>query len=101
MLVVTGILIGAVLLVMVGNTTHVLQIVGWMPLHPIRAVTLPYWSGLWFGVYATWEGLCLQAAAAVFVIGSYVLAEQMQKRRSTRHRQQNSVSVVATHSKAG
>ncbi len=42
MLVVTGVLIGAVLLVMVGNTVHVMQLVGWMPLHPIQGVTLPY-----------------------------------------------------------
>jgi high-affinity iron transporter len=101
MLVVTGVLIGAVLLVMVGNTTHVLHLVGWLPLHPIRSLALPYWSGLWFGVYATWEGLSLQAAAAVFVIGSYVLAEQLQKRRSAQKRQQSHVSVVAGHPKAG
>ena len=32
----------------------------------------PYWSGLWFGVYPTWETLGAQLAAAVFVIGSYL-----------------------------
>ena len=88
MLVVTGVLIGAVLLVMVGNTTHVLQIVGWAPLHPIRTLTLPYWFGLWFGVYATWGGLLLQAAAAIFVIGSYVLSERMQTRQMEKRREQ-------------
>jgi high-affinity iron transporter len=82
MLIVTGVMIGAVLLTMVGNTTHILQVVGWMPLHPIRWLILPYWAGLWFGLFATWEGIGLQAAAAVFVIGSYVLAEQLQHRRS-------------------
>jgi high-affinity iron transporter len=107
MLVVTGVLIGAVLLVMVGNTVHVLQIVGWAPLHPIRTMTLPYWSGLWFGLYATWEGLALQAAAAIFVIGSYVLAEEMQKRRSAQRRkfsdvqEVSRVQVIASQSKAG
>jgi high-affinity iron transporter len=101
MLVVTGVLISVVLLVMVGNTTHVLQIVGWAPLHPIRALTLPYWFGLWFGVYATWEGLFLQASAAIFVISSYVLAEQMQKRRSHQRVDNSRISVVASHSKAG
>jgi high-affinity iron transporter len=101
MLVVTGILIGAVLLVMVGNTTHVLQIVGWAPLHPIRVLTLPYWSGLWFGVYATWEGLLMQVAAATFVIGSYVLAEQLQKRRTARRSEKSRVAVIATQSEAG
>jgi len=80
MLIVTGIFIGVVLLTMVGNTVHVLQLVGWLPLHPIRLLTLPYWLGMWFGVYATWEGIVLQIAAGAFVIGSYFLAEQMQKR---------------------
>jgi len=62
---------------------------------------LPYWSGLWFGVYATWEGLLLQVAAAVFVIGSYVLAENLQKRRIADRIRSNSGSVVAGHPKAG
>lgn len=86
LLVGTGILIGAVLLVMVGNTAHALQIVGWLSLHPIRMLTLPYWLGLWFGTYATWEGVSLQLMAAVFVIGSYFLAERQQKRALRRRR---------------
>jgi high-affinity iron transporter len=81
MLIVTGIMIGGVLLVMVGNTVHVLQVVGWLPIHPITALPLPYWTGVWFGLYPTWEGILLQAAAAVFVIGSYYLAEWQKKQR--------------------
>jgi high-affinity iron transporter len=101
MLVITGILIGAVLLIMVGNTVHVLQLVGWAPLHPIRWLALPYWFGLWFGTYATWEGLLLQAAAAGFVIGSYVLAEQLQKRRTIQRRESTRGSMAAANPKAG
>jgi high-affinity iron transporter len=82
MLIATGIMIGAVLLQMVGNTVHVMQVVGWMPIHPIRWLELPYWAGMWFGLYATWEGIGLQIGAAVFVIGSYVLAERMQHRQA-------------------
>ena len=83
MLIFTGILIGAVLLQMVGNTAHVLQVVGWLPIHPIGwlARALPYWAGLWFGVYATWEGVLLQLAAGAFTIGSYFLAERLHKRQ--------------------
>lgn len=81
MLVWTGILIGVVLLVMVGNTAHIMQLVGWLPVHPIRWLTLPYWVGMWFGTYATWEGLLLQGAAAAFVIGSYLAAEWLSKRK--------------------
>lgn len=75
MLVWTGILIGAVLLIMVGNTVHVLQAVGWMTIAPVHGLTLPYWLGLWFGLFPTWESFGFQLAAAVFVIGSYYLAE--------------------------
>jgi high-affinity iron transporter len=81
MLVFTGMLIGAVLLQMVGNTTHVLQIIGWLPIHAIAGLPLPYWIGTWFGVYATWEGVGLQVLAGAFVIGSYYLAEGMKKTR--------------------
>ncbi|MCS6939685.1 MAG: FTR1 family protein [Roseiflexus sp.] len=80
MLIVTGVLIGAVLLQMVGNTVNVLQVIGWLPIHPIRWLELPYWTGFWFGLYPTWEGIGFQAAAAIFVIGSYYLAEYMQRR---------------------
>ncbi len=82
MLIVTGVMIGAVLLQMVGNTIHVMQVVGWMSIHPIRWLDLPYWAGIWFGLYATWEGIGLQIGAALFVIGSYLLAERMQHRQA-------------------
>jgi high-affinity iron transporter len=80
-LIVTGVMIAAVLLQIVGSTTHVMQVVGWLPIHVIQGWELPYWLGTWFGVYATWEGLVLQLAAAAFVIGSYYLAEGMRKNR--------------------
>jgi high-affinity iron transporter len=86
MLVLTGIMIGAVLLIMVGKTAHTMQLVGWLALNPIRWLPLPYWSGIWFGAYATWEGLGLQFASAVFVIGSYFLAEAAQKRKTIARR---------------
>ncbi len=95
MLIVTGVMIGGVLLVMVGNTVHVLQVVGWMPIHPIRSLTLPYWTGLWFGLFATWEGILLQVAAGVFVIGSYVLAERLQHRSERSRQSQPTLSKVS------
>jgi high-affinity iron transporter len=82
MLIVTGMLIVLVLVQMVGNTVNILQVIGWLPLHPIRSLTsyMPYWTGMWFGLYATWEGILLQAAAGGFTLGSYFLAEHMHKR---------------------
>lgn len=80
-LVITGVLIGTVLLQMVGSTVHVLQVVGWLPIHVMPGLDLPYWLGTWFGVYPTWEGLSFQFAAIVFVVGSYYLAEGMRKHK--------------------
>ena len=80
-LIITGIMIGAVLLQIVGSTTHVMQVVGWLPIHVIQGMDLPYWLGTWFGVYPTWEGLIFQFAAMAFVVGSYYLAEGIKKRR--------------------
>lgn len=81
MLVWTGVLIGIVLVTMVGKTVHVMQAVGWLDITPIRGLTVPYWAGLWFGVFATWQGVVAQIGAAVFVVGSYYLAEGLQKRK--------------------
>jgi len=41
-LIITGILIGSVLLQMVGSTVHVLQGVGRLPIHVIPGLDLPY-----------------------------------------------------------
>lgn len=81
MLVWTGVLIGVVLVTMVGKTVHVLQAVGWLGITPLPGLTFPYWAGLWFGLFSTYQGLVLQVVAAVFVIGSYYLAEYVQERR--------------------
>jgi high-affinity iron transporter len=83
MLVVTGVLIGFVLVVMVGQTARTMQGTGWIPITPID-IDLPYWLGLWFGVYPTWETIGAQLAAMVFVIGSYVLAKEVRVRRPRR-----------------
>ncbi|MBX3061482.1 MAG: FTR1 family protein [Anaerolineae bacterium] len=89
MMIVTGVLIGVVLLTMVGNTVHVLQAVGWVPITPIYGVYLPYWMGRWFGFFATWQGIIAQFAATVFVIGSYILAEHLSANRREEARSKN------------
>jgi high-affinity iron transporter len=88
MLIATGLLITWVLIVMVGTTVQTLQKVGWLPVSPIDGLELPYWAGLWLGVYPTWEGLCAQAAAATLVIGSYGVAERIRARRRNRRTHQ-------------
>jgi high-affinity iron transporter len=81
MLIATGLLILWVLVVMVGTTVQTLQVVGWIPVTPVEGLRLPYWAGLWLGVFPTWEGLLAQGAAIVFVLGSYVLAERLRHRK--------------------
>jgi high-affinity iron transporter len=51
---------------------------------PIEGLHVPYWSGVWLGLYPTWQGLSAQAAAASFVFGSYFAAEAVRKRRRRR-----------------
>lgn len=83
MLVVTGVMIGFVLVVMVGQTARTMQGTGWIPITPLEA-DIPYWAGLWMGVYPTWETIGAQIASAVFVIGSYYLAREVRVKRPVR-----------------
>ena len=87
MLVFTGVMICAVLWIMVGNTVHIWQVVGWLPIHAIGN-GFPAALGLWLGTFATWEGLILQSLAVTAVIGSYFLAEGL-KHRATRQKMVN------------
>ncbi len=82
MLIATGAMICVVLFVIVGNTAHILQVVGWFPIHPLP-VMFPYWFGLWLGTYPTWEGIITQVVAVTFVIGSYFVAEGLKHREMT------------------
>ena len=74
MLVVTGVLIGTVLITLVGSTVHVMQAVLWVPVTPIVGLALPYWLGNWFGIYPTWQTCISQLAAVTFVLASYYTA---------------------------
>ena len=78
MLIVTGVLLTAVLVIMVGKTVRTMQGVGWIPITPID-VDVPYWLGIWLGVFPTVETAVAQAGAAVFVVGSYLLAERLKR----------------------
>ena len=84
MLMATGVLITWVLVVMVGTTVQTMQKVGWIAVTPIEGLELPYWAGLWLGIFPTWQGVIAQAGAAAFVIGSYFAAEGMRKRKRQR-----------------
>jgi high-affinity iron transporter len=78
MLVLTGVMLGVVLLVMVGEQAQEMQAAHWLPTHvvPFLADRIPGWMGLWFSVFPTVETLSAQALAAVAVLGSYLIARQ-------------------------
>ena len=80
MLVLTGVLLGAVLLVMVGEQAQEMQLAHWLPTTQIAALEkiVPGWMGMWFAVFPTVETLAAQALAAVLVIGSYFGARRLQ-----------------------
>lgn len=83
MLVWTGVLVGAVLVIMIGGTALTFQDLGWLPSHP-TPFTVPEWMGSWFEMYPSWETLGAQALAGAFVIGSYGLAEYLKVTRPVR-----------------
>src|SRR6516225_8476395 len=78
MLITTGILLGVVLLVMVGEQAQEMQLAHWISTTPIESLKpyMPPWMGLWFAVFPTVETLVAQLIAAVLVIGSYFAAKR-------------------------
>jgi high-affinity iron transporter len=78
MLVLTGIMLGGVLLVMVGEQAQEMQLVHWLPTTPIPwlASVIPGWMGLWFSVFPTVETLAAQGIAGGAVVGSYLMAQR-------------------------
>ncbi|MFN2542045.1 MAG: FTR1 family protein [Chthoniobacterales bacterium] len=73
MLITTGVLLGIVLLVMVGEQAQEMQLAHWISTTPILwlARFTPRWVGMWFAVFPTCETLIAQLIAAGLVIGSY------------------------------
>jgi high-affinity iron transporter len=86
MLVLTGGLVGIVLVVMIGGTALSFVNLGWLPDAP-TPFTLPGWLGAWFEIYPNWTTLAVQVLAATLVIGSYLLAEHLKVRRPARRGQ--------------
>jgi high-affinity iron transporter len=78
MLVFTGVMLGLVLLVMVGEQVQEMQLARWLPTTPIASLqhVIPNWMGLWFAVFPTVETLTAQVLAAALVVGSFFLARQ-------------------------
>lgn len=78
MLELTGILLGGVLLIMVGEQAQEMQLAKWIPTTniPWLEAYMPDWLGLWFSIFPTVETLAAQGLAAAIVIGSFFLAKK-------------------------
>ncbi|MEO7298048.1 MAG: FTR1 family protein [Verrucomicrobiota bacterium] len=78
MLVLTGVMLGFVLLVMVGEQAQEMQLAHWISTTEIKPLVniIPGWMGLWFAVFPTVETLLAQLVAAIVVVGSYFLARR-------------------------
>ncbi len=79
MLILTGILLGAVLVVMVGESVQEMQQAGWLSTTAL-AIPLPEWVGMWFATFPNVEGLAAQALAVLLVLGSYFSAQLLRLR---------------------
>jgi high-affinity iron transporter len=79
MLVTTGVLLGGVLLVMVGEQAQEMQLAHWISTTPVPWLVslIPDWAGLWFAIFPTYETLIAQLIAAILVIGSYYAARRV------------------------
>jgi high-affinity iron transporter len=79
MLITTGILLGVVLLVMVGEQAQEMQLAHWIPTTRVDwlANLIPPWMNLWLAVFPTRETIIAQLIAAVLVVGSYYAARHL------------------------
>ncbi|HEY5813510.1 MAG TPA: hypothetical protein VIT23_12760 [Terrimicrobiaceae bacterium] len=88
MLELTGILLGVVLLVMVGEQAQEMQQANWIPTTKIEWLEpyTPEWMGLWFSVFPTVETLAAQAIAVALVVGSFFLAKKAKRKEPANKR---------------
>lgn len=91
MLITTGILLGGVLLVMVGEEAQEMQLARWLSTTEIPALTrmIPSWTGMWFSVFPTVETLTAQVLAGLLVVGSYISAQTSIGKRDAKSREED------------
>jgi high-affinity iron transporter len=85
MLIFTGIMLGVVLLVMVGEEANEMQQANWISTTDIHALDslMPDWAGVWFSLYPNVETIVAQVLAAGLVIGSYFISGRIMARRAS------------------
>ncbi len=82
MLIFTGVMLGVVLLIMVGEEAFEMQQAGWLPTTTIKALDglIPDWAGVWFSIFPTVETMVAQLIAFVLVVGSYFISGKVMAR---------------------
>jgi high-affinity iron transporter len=100
MLITTGVLLGVVLLVMVGEQAQEMQLAHWISKTdvPWLVNVIPAWLGMWFAIFPTYETLIAQVLAAIVVVGSYFAARRV---RCTAEAEPTSVPHPGEPAKAG
>ena len=94
MLVLTGVMLGFVLVVMVGEGVQEMQLAGWLPTTNL-GFSVPDWMGIWFAFFPTLETIVGQVLAAALVIGSYYWARETRMIRPIRRGGQPALRPVS------
>ncbi|HEX4213264.1 MAG TPA: FTR1 family protein, partial [Candidatus Dormibacteraeota bacterium] len=102
MLVLTGAMLGLVLLVMVGEEINEMQLAGWMattnlPGNPVW----PDWMGTWFSLFPNWQTLIAMAVTVIGVLGSYFGATYLRVIRPARRGEKPAVRAEQPVAEAG
>jgi high-affinity iron transporter len=74
LLIITGVMLVAVLVVMVGEEVNEMQLAGWIGTTTIGWLHIPGWAGTWFAIFPNVETFAAQGIALVAVLGSYAAA---------------------------
>ena len=95
MLVLTGVLVGVVLVVMIGGTALTLLRARLDPAASAAVHASRSGSASWFEIYPYYETIAAQLFAAAFVVGSYYLAEYLKVTRPVKRGRQPAVRATA------
>jgi high-affinity iron transporter len=87
LLIITGVMLLAVLIVMVGEEINEMQLAGWIGSTSMGFHT-PGWMGQWFSIFANWQTVIAQLIAVSIVIGSYLGAQYVRVWRPRRRGEQ-------------
>jgi high-affinity iron transporter len=90
MLIITGVMLGVVLLVMVGEEAQEMQQAGWLSTTNIPSLVpyMPDWAGVWFSLFPNWETIIAQVLSLVLVVGSYFISGKVMAARHAAQEEQ-------------